>query len=143
MSSLPAHVLMSEQEPEAPTDWRLQLADSELAAMQAGPNATCVLQLSAAAMVSPGGEAGYARGVSLRLVLAGEAPLAPASFGRIREGRVHLPGGWHTELTLPCTDQSADRIELQLPHGEVLDIELRAISVLLAPDWRFIESLAC
>lgn len=139
MTALPTHDLM----PEPPRGWRLQLADSELAAMQAGPDAACVLQLSAAAMVSPDGVAGYARGVSLRLVLDGETPLASASFGRIREGRVHLPGGWHTELTLSCADPSADRIELQLPHGEILDFELRAIGVLLAPDWRFIESLAC
>ena len=141
MPALPDDDLKPAPEPTA--GWRLQLADSELAAVQAGPNATCMLQLSAAAMVSPEGLTGYARGVSLRLVMVGQMSTANTVFGRIREGRAHVRGGWQTELSLPCTDQSAARIELQLPHGDALDIDLRAISVVLAPDWRFTESLAC
>lgn len=129
--------------PDPATDWRLQLADSELATVQAQPDGRWLLTLSAAAMVSPEGVAGYARGVALQWVLPPDAAPPPALFGRIRDGRVRLRGSWHGELRLPCRDQPAERIELQLPHGEVLEVDLQAISVHLAPDWRFSESLAC
>lgn len=125
------------------TGWRLQLADSELAAGLAQPDGRWLLTFSAAAMVSPEGVAGYARGVMLSVQPTPDAPALPALFGRIREGRVRLQGQWHLELPLPCTDCAADRIELRLPHGELLEVDLQALSVQLAPDWRFSESWAC
>lgn len=102
----------------------LQLADSELAGLELGAEASAPARLRlAAAHVLQDGQPGFSRGVSLWLGAArldGPGPALGDSLGRIARGRLQIQAdegsgtAWLSELALPGSWQGALRLELEL-----------------------------
>jgi hypothetical protein len=103
---------------------RLQLAESELAGLELGAEASAPVRLRlAAAHVLQDGQPGFSRGVSLWLGAArldGPGLALGDCLGRIARGRLQIQAdessgtAWLSEQALPGSWQGALRLELEL-----------------------------
>lgn len=116
-------------EPQSPL-WRLELADSELAALLQPRPGQLRLVLAAALLRGADGRPGHAPGLVLQL--DGDAHASgDATPGRLREGRLGCGGRWQHRLPVPGHWQATvgQRLQLELvgPWGERLLLEAQSL----------------
>ncbi|MGY0201456.1 class IV adenylate cyclase [Leptothrix sp. BB-3] len=140
-------------ERQAAGDWRLELADSELASIGLDEDGALRLRLAVAVLEpsaerrAEGAETEHALGVTLRFgAVAGLSAdtLGAWTPGRIRRARV-TTGGSAGTVALPCPGHIAGplAVELQPAHGEALHWQAVGLTVSLANDARRLDVHAC
>jgi hypothetical protein len=125
--------------------WRLRLADSEVAAVQASP-AGVALRFAAVPVQREGGarhaDSGFARGVTLWLPGGRATELDGPAFGRVAEGRLHA-NGQELPLRLPGRVGGPLRLSLAFANRATLDVQAQAAECRFDGEADIGESFAC
>lgn len=133
------------EERPASGNWRLLLADSEVAAVQASP-AGVALRFAAVPVQREGGargaESGFARGVTLWLPGGRATEHDGPAFGRVAAGRVQA-GGQEQPLRLPGRVGGPLRLSLAFANRATLDVDAQAAECRFDGEADVGESFAC